>query len=136
MMVLLRKLWLDRVFLFALRSVSYNSGTLLALSQYRQREDNMKNLFWHVYQNLEKELLEIGDTVLVVDKQLDVYSVRIAELLVRTCVEIESIAKELYFANGGPKYREQHPYFDRDCLGYLNEQWKLSKKKVAKRLIF
>jgi len=90
----------------------------------------MKNLFWHVYQNLEKELLEIGDTVLVVDNQLDVYSVRIAELLVRTCVEIESIAKELYFANGGLKSREQHPYFDRDCLGYLNEKWLLSKKKV------
>lgn len=90
----------------------------------------MKNLYWHVYQNLEKELLEIGDTVFVVDSQLDVYSVRIADLLVRTCVEIESIAKELYFANGGPKTKEQHPYFDRDCLGYLNDQWLLSKKKV------
>lgn len=90
----------------------------------------MKNLFWHVYQNLEKELLEIGETVLVVDNQLDVYSVRIAELLVRTCVEIESIAKELYFANGGPKPRDKHPYFDSDCLSYLNEKWLLSKKKV------
>lgn len=90
----------------------------------------MKNLYWHVYQNLEKELLEIGDTVFVVDGQLDVYSVRIADLLVRTCVEIESIAKELYFANGGPKPREKHPYFDQDCLGFLNDKWLLSKKKV------
>lgn len=90
----------------------------------------MKNLFWHVYQNLEKELLEIADTIFIVDNQLDVYSMRIADLLVRTCVEIESISKELYFANGGPIPREKHPYFDKDCLGYLNDQWLLSKKKV------
>ena len=83
----------------------------------------MKNLYWHVYQNLEKELLDIGDTVFIVDGQLDVYSVRIADLLVRTCVEIESIAKELYFANGGPKPREKRPYFDQDCLGFLNDKW-------------
>ena len=43
----------------------------------------MKNLYWHVYQNLEKELLEIGETIFVVDNQLDVYSMRIADLLVR-----------------------------------------------------
>ena len=43
----------------------------------------MNNLYWHVYQNLEKELLEIGETIFVVDNQLDVYSMRIADLLVR-----------------------------------------------------
>lgn len=90
----------------------------------------MKNLFWHVYQNLEKELLEIGETVFVVDDQLDVYSMRIADLLVRTCVEIEAISKELYFANNGPIPRDKHPYFDQECLGYLNGMWLLSKKKV------
>lgn len=90
----------------------------------------MKNLFWHVYQNLEKELLEIGETIFVVDNQLDVYSMRIADLLVRTCVEIEAISKELYFANNGPISRDKHPYFDKDCLGFLNDHWHLSKKKV------
>ena len=90
----------------------------------------MKNLYWHVYQNLEKELLEIGETIFVVDNQLDVYSMRIADLLVRTCVEIEAVSKELYFANNGPIPRDKHPYFDQDCLGYLKKKWLLSKKKV------
>jgi len=51
----------------------------------------MKNLYWHVYQNLEKELLEIGETIFVVDNQLDVYSMRIADLLVRMGLEFEGV---------------------------------------------
>lgn len=95
-----------------------------------KRNLGINNIYWNVYLNLEKELLDISDVILIVDNQLDVYSIKIADLLVRTCVEIEAISKELYFVNSGPKNRDKKPYFDTDCIDYLNNKWKICKKKV------
>ena len=55
------------------------------------------------------------------DDQLDVYSMKIADLLVRCAVEIESLSKELYWSNGGQKQydlngNERKLYFDTDCI--------------------
>lgn len=96
----------------------------------------MNNLYWAVYQNLESELLDIANTIHMDDNQLNVYSVRIADLLVRTVIEIESISKQLYEQFGGemvPKDSEGKPrtlYFDTDCLQLLEEKWEISKKTV------
>lgn len=87
------------------------------------------NLYWSVYQNLEKELIELSNHIHIDDKQLKVYSMKIAELLIRTCVEIESIAKELYSLNDGGKKLEK-VFFDTDCLLHLRKIWKISYKKV------
>jgi hypothetical protein len=57
---------------------------------------NTPNLFWPVYKNLEKELLTLSDYVHISDDQANVYSMHIAELIIRCAVEIESISKELY----------------------------------------
>ncbi len=88
------------------------------------------NLYWSVYQNLEKELIELSNHIHIDDKQLKVYSMKIAELLIRTCVEFESLAKELYLNNGGTKSDDKELYFDTDCLAFLKEKWKLDLKKV------
>jgi hypothetical protein len=94
------------------------------------------NLYWAVYKNLEKELLELSYQIHIDDKQLDVYSVKIAELLLRCSVEIESIAKDLYEQEGGnmnPIGDDKKPrdlYFDTDCMNLIEEKWALSKKKV------
>lgn len=88
------------------------------------------NLYWPVYQNLEKEFLSICDIIHVDDSQLDVYSMKIAELLIRTVVEIESLAKNLYFANGGSKPDDKDLYFDTDCMAHLVEIWNIDKKVV------
>ena len=107
------------------------------------------NMYWQTYLNLENELLELSkyiyitDTKTVFDKkvnavkitedkhQLETYSNYIADLLIRCCVEIESISKELYFDNGGSKYRGSNDlYFDTDCLAFLNERWELASKVV------
>ena len=61
----------------------------------------MTILYWQVYKNLEKEFFGLADVIHVDDKQLEVYSMKIADLLIRTVVEIEAIAKELYLSNGG-----------------------------------
>ncbi|WGE62734.1 hypothetical protein NYR75_08165 [Actinobacillus equuli subsp. haemolyticus] len=88
------------------------------------------NLYWSVYQNLEKELIELSNHIHIDDKQLNIYSMKIAELLIRTVVEVESLAKELYLNNSGHKPDDKELYFDTDCLALLKEKWKLDLKKV------
>lgn len=61
------------------------------------------NIFWPVYKNLEAEFLKLMYYIHIDDSQLNVYSSKIAELLLRTVVEIESISKKLYSENGGTK---------------------------------
>lgn len=87
------------------------------------------NLYWTVYKNLERELLELSNLVHIDDKQLDIYSIKITELLIRTVVEVESISKELYFQNGGNKLDNNNLFFDTDCLELLENKWLLSKKQ-------
>lgn len=88
------------------------------------------NLYWAVYKNLEKELIDISNIIHIDDKQLSTYSIKIVELLVRTAVEIESISKDLYFANGGTKANDNTLAFDSDCIDHLETLWKLSSKVV------
>ncbi|MFS2462503.1 hypothetical protein AAH113_12790 [Parabacteroides distasonis] len=88
------------------------------------------NLYWNVYKSLERELLALAEIIHIDDKQLDVYSMKIADLLIRTSVEIESISKELYFREGGTKPDDKDLYFDTDCLALLESKWRLSNKVV------
>jgi len=48
----------------------------------------MANLYWSVYKNLEKEVLELSNQIHIDDEQLNVYSIKISELLIRCSVEI------------------------------------------------
>jgi hypothetical protein len=90
----------------------------------------MSNLYWPVYRNLEKELIGLADLVHLDDSQLKIYSVRIADLLIRCAVEIESISKDLYLREGGVVPEDRDLYFDTDCLKHLEDKWILSKKVV------
>lgn len=62
---------------------------------------NQPNLYWSVYKNLEKEFLHLAEYIHFADDQTKVYSMHIADLIVRCAIEIESIAKELYLNLGG-----------------------------------
>ena len=90
----------------------------------------MNNLYWNVYKSLERELLTLAEVIHIDDTQLGVYSMKIADLLIRTSVEIESISKELYFREGGTKPNDNELYFDTDCLDLLESKWSLSKKVI------
>lgn len=108
---------------------------------------NKSDIFWQTYLNLEKELLEVAKYIYITDeikvcengvlaskycdKQLETYSPYIADLLIRVCVEIEAISKELYFELGGKKQRGDNTLlFDRDCLSFINQKCKTEKKTV------
>lgn len=90
----------------------------------------MTNLYWSVYKNLEKELIELSNQIHFDDKQISIYSVKISELLIRCCVEIESISKDLFFRLGGTLPEDGELYFDTHCLQLLETNWLLSKKKI------
>lgn len=91
----------------------------------------MSNLYWNVYRNLEREVLAIADVIHIDDNQINTYSMKIADLLVRTATEVESISKELYRKNGGLESTAgRHLYFDSDCINFLNQKWKICDKKV------
>lgn len=105
------------------------------------------DIFWQTYLNLEKEAIEVSkyifftDEILVNGKvgivaqscntQLETFSPHIADLLVRCCVQIEAISKELYFDNGGTKARgDSSILFDEDCLKLVDIKWKTHNKTV------
>ena len=83
------------------------------------------NLYWPVYRNLEKEVLALADEIHFCDNQLDVYSIKIAELLLRISAEIESLFKDLYRAE-----ERKEPEETGVAVKFLTERWKLDKKIV------
>ena len=90
----------------------------------------MTNLYWQVYKNLEQEFISLSETIHINDSQQEVYSMKIADLLIRTVIEIEALSKELYLENAGTPVRDEDMYFDTVCIKHLNDLWKLEKKIV------
>lgn len=93
-------------------------------------------MFWTIYKNLEKELIELSNNIHFCDKQDTVYSIHISDLLIRTSVEIEALSKELYKLAGGnmtpvgDNGDVRDLFFDSDCIQYLDINWKITKKCV------
>ena len=104
-------------------------------------------LFWQTYLNLEKEFLDVAKYIYITDEsisysknrlikshcktQLETFSPLIADLLIRTCIEIETISKELYYDFGGEKSRGgKDIFFDEDCLKLIDIKCQTHKKVV------
>lgn len=87
-------------------------------------------LYWCVYKNLEKEVIALTDVISFDDTQMNVYSIRIAELILRIAAEIESLCKDLYETLALP-----HPNngfkFDFHCIKAFNERWGIESKVVT-----
>lgn len=86
------------------------------------------NIYWPVYKNIESEFNNLMFVIPIDDNQLNVYSSKISDLILRASTEIESISKELYKLNGGIKTKNIK--YDEDALTYLNTLWNLENKKV------
>lgn len=105
------------------------------------------DIFWQTYINLEKEIIELSKYIFITDEkavnkngkevvepcptQLLTFSPHIADLLVRCCVQIEAISKELYFyLNGNKKRGDSTIKFDEDCLKLIDIKWETHNKRV------
>ena len=108
---------------------------------------NKSDIFWQTYLSLEKELIEVSRYIFITDMitvrskgvesvqscdtQLNTFSPHLADLLVRCCVQIEAISKELYHDNGGAKPRgDKTIFFDEDCLKLIDTKWSTHNKRV------
>lgn len=86
------------------------------------------NIYWPVYKNIENEFNNILFYIHVDDTQTSVYSSKISDLILRSAAEIESLSKELYTLNGGPKTNGIK--YDEDAISYLNSKWFLEEKTI------
>ena len=89
------------------------------------KKDNVINLYWPVYRNLEKELLDLSYQIHICEGQLGVYSVKCADLLFRASAEIESLIRDLYRSE-----KKAEPRNPGSALLVLNDSWSLEKKVV------
>lgn len=88
----------------------------------------MSNIFWPVYKNLENSVVDISFNIHVDDVQLDVYSSRIVDLILRAAAEIESLTKKLY-ADVSNKHTDGIK-FDDVALNHISKLWNLDCKNV------
>lgn len=105
------------------------------------------DIYWQTYLNLEKEIIEVSKFIFITDEkivnkngteriepcytQLGTFSPHIADLLVRCCIQIEAISKELYYELKGEKKRgDSSIKFDADCLKLIDKTWNTHKKSV------
>lgn len=85
----------------------------------------MNNLYYPIYKQIETEVLELTSSIHFSDDQLNVYSLKIGELIIRCAVEIESLSKDIY-----RKYLKKEPETPGICLRWMDENWKISLKEV------
>lgn len=93
-----------------------------------------KNLFWPIYQKLEEEFKELSYYIAIDRKQLKTYSIKIADLILRTVAECENIAsvicknEKIKFTDKKGHIRKS-VYFN-EYIDELNKVFKLDKKLV------
>jgi hypothetical protein len=94
----------------------------------------MQNLFWPIYKQLEKEFMELSYFISIDRAQLKVYSIRIADLILRIVSECENLARELckrekvHFKDKNGKKREI-VYFN-EYIDKLDDIFDLYSKSV------
>lgn len=86
----------------------------------------MENLYFPIYQQIEKEVIELAYSIHFTDNQLNVYSIKIAELILRCAVEIESISKDIY-----RNFVKKEPKNPSACFNWMEKNWHISCKEVS-----
>ena len=85
-----------------------------------------EHLYFPVYERIEKEVLELSSAIYFSDDHVGVYSIYIADLILRCSVELESIAKEIY-----RKETKTDPTSPGECFAWMEQHWKISKKAIS-----
>ncbi|WP_233882179.1 hypothetical protein [Tenacibaculum piscium] len=94
----------------------------------------MENLFFSVYKKLEEEFIELSYSIYINENQLKTFSIRIADLILRTCSECENIALELCkienieFRDKNDKIRTFVKF--KEYIDQLDKLYNLKRKEV------
>lgn len=92
-----------------------------------------ERLFFQIYQSLENELLEMTDYIHFSDKNLNVFSVKLANFILRANVECESLLKELFkntFYYNSLSKEERKEKLKSSTFTYVNKEYNLLEKEV------
>ena len=84
-----------------------------------------KTLYFPIYKRIEEEVKELSFSVCFCDNQLSVFSLNIANLIIRCEVEIESVAKDIYRMQN-----DSEPAKTSDCFNWMEKNWEISKKEL------
>ena len=84
------------------------------------------NLYFPIYINLEREIIDLASSIHFNDEQSEVYSLKIADLIIRSSIELESIAKNIFI-----KKTKSKPKNPGKCFKWLETNWKLSNKSIS-----
>lgn len=82
-------------------------------------------IYFPVYKSIEKEVLELASSIHFTDEQVDVYSLRIADLILRCSIELESLAKDIF-----REETKKEPVSPGECFKWLEENRTISKKSI------
>ena len=83
-------------------------------------------IYFPVYERLEKEVLELSYSIYFSDDHIAVYSPNIADLILRCSVELEAIAKDIF-----RKETQTEPENPGSCFMWMEQQWKISQKAIS-----
>ena len=84
-----------------------------------------ENYYLPIYQQIEREVIDLTASIFFSDEQITVYSLKIADLIIRCSIEVESIAKDIYRRDAG-----KEPDKPRTAIIYLEDTWKVSQKTL------
>lgn len=94
-----------------------------------------ENLFWPIYKQLEKEFKDLSYYIAINKKQLKTYSIKIADLILRTVSECENIASTIC-KRENIKFKDKNGHirkvvrFD-EYIERLNSTFKLERKNIS-----
>lgn len=94
-----------------------------------------KNLFWPIYKKLEEEFKELSYYIAIDTRQLKTYSIKIADLILRTVAECENIASVIC-KNENIRFRDRNDHIRKsvnfnEYIEELNKVFKLNMKLVS-----
>ena len=79
--------------------------------------DSRIDMYMPVYEKIEKEIIELSSSIFFVDELAKVYSLNIANLIIRCAIEIESLIKDIY-----RKEKGCDPKSPGDCLTWMDSE--------------
>ena len=89
------------------------------------------NLYWSIYKNLEQEVENLMFSIHFDDNQINVYSPKAIDIILRCGSEIESISKDLYQQyNSTFSGTRQRIKYDYDANEHFINTWKFDKRVI------